>query len=74
MVKEETKTQTQTQQEEVQTVGEMLRNARLKRGITVAEVAEELCIRKAYITAIEDMDYDNIPPVPYGVGFIRNYA
>ncbi|MBR6356159.1 MAG: helix-turn-helix domain-containing protein, partial [Alphaproteobacteria bacterium] len=62
------------QQEEVQTVGEMLRNARLKRGITIAEVANELCIRKSYVTAIEDMDYANIPPVPYGVGFIRSYA
>ena len=76
MVKEETKTQAETeiQQEEVQTVGEMLRNARLKRGITIAEVANELCIRKSYVTAIEDMDYANIPPVPYGVGFIRSYA
>lgn len=76
MVKEETKTEAETeiQQEEVQTVGEMLRNARLKRGLTVAEVAEELCIRKSYVTAIEDMDYANIPPVPYGVGFIRSYA
>lgn len=70
MVKAETK----TQQEEAQTVGELLRGARLKRGKTVAEVAEELCIRKAYINAIEDMDYSNIPPVPYGVGFIRSYA
>lgn len=62
------------QQEDVQTVGEMLRNARLKKGQTVAEVAEKLCIRKQYVTAIEDMDYANIPPVPYGVGFIRSYA
>jgi cytoskeletal protein RodZ len=66
--------ETKTQQEEAQTVGEMLRGARLKRGKTVAEVAEELCIRKTYINAIEDMDYANIPPVPYGVGFIRSYA
>ena len=62
------------QKEEMQTVGTMLKNARLKRGKTVAEVAEELCIRKSYITAIEEMNYDQIPPVPYGVGFIRSYA
>lgn len=62
------------QQEDVQTVGEMLRNARLKRSETVSEIADKLYIRKQYITAIEEMDYANIPPVPYGVGFIRSYA
>lgn len=66
--------ETKIQEDEVQTVGEMLRNARLKRGATIADVAQELCIRKSYVTAIENMDYANIPPVPYGVGFIRSYA
>lgn len=62
------------QQEEMQTVGTILRNARLKKGKTVADVAGELCIRKTYINAIENMDYTNIPPLPYGIGFIRSYA
>ena len=62
------------QQEETQTVGTILRNARLKKGKTVADVADELCIRKVYINAIENMDYTNIPPLPYGIGFIRSYA
>ncbi len=60
--------------EETENVGTMLKNARLKRGKTVADVSAELCIRKTYITAIEEMDYTHIPPVPYGVGFIRSYA
>ena len=63
-----------TQQEETQTVGTILRNARLKKGKTVADVADDLCIRKLYINAIENMDYKNIPPLPYGIGFIRSYA
>lgn len=62
-----------TQQDE-QTVGTILRNARLKKGKTIADVADELCIRKVYINAIENMDYTNIPPLPYGIGFIRSYA
>jgi len=62
------------QQEEIQTVGTILRNARLKKGKTVSDVANELCIRKTYINAIENMDYTNIPPLPYGIGFIRSYA
>ena len=36
--------------------------------------ADELCIRKTYVTAIEEMDFANIPPRPFGIGFIRSYA
>lgn len=60
--------------EEVQTVGEMLRNARTKQNKTIDEIADELCIRKFYLNAIENMDFANIPPMPYGLGFIRSYA
>lgn len=59
---------------EVQSVGELLHNARVKQGKTIAEVAEDLCIRKFYLNAIENMDLDNIPPAPYGIGFIHSYA
>lgn len=64
----------ETEQEEIQTVGAMLREARLKAGKTEADIAEELCIRKSYVVAIEEMDFANIPPSPFGVGFIRSYA
>lgn len=63
-----------TEQEEIQTVGTMLREARIKLGKTEAEIAEELCIRTAHVIAIEEMDYANIPPRPFGIGFIRAYA
>ena len=66
--------ETEQQQEEIQTVGAMLREARLKAGKSEADIAEELCIRKAYVTAIEEMDFTNIPPRPFGIGFIRAYA
>lgn len=59
---------------DVETVGEILRNARLKNGKTISDVAEDLCIRKVYLTAIEEMDFANIPEMPYGLGFIRSYA
>lgn len=60
--------------ENIQTVGELLKDTRLKMGKTVGDAADELCIRKFYIKAIEDMDFKNIPPIPYGLGFIRSYA
>lgn len=59
---------------EVQTIGEMLKNARIKQNKTLDEVADELCIRQFYLTAIEEMDFENMPPMPYSLGFIRSYA
>ncbi|MBP5352816.1 MAG: helix-turn-helix domain-containing protein, partial [Alphaproteobacteria bacterium] len=61
-------------EKEVETVGEILRNARLKSGKTISDVADDLCIRKVYLTAIEEMDFNHIPEMPYGLGFIRSYA
>lgn len=63
-----------TENEQVQTIGEMLKNARIKQNKSIDEVAEELCVRKFYLTAIENMDIANIPPMPYGLGFVRSYA
>lgn len=59
---------------EAQTVGELLRNARLKKGMTLSDVSADLCIRKSYLNAIENMDFANMPPMPFGIGFVRSYA
>lgn len=55
-------------------VGGMLHDARLKKGLKIADIAKELYIRPAYLEAIESSNYDEIPEPPYGVGFIRSYA
>lgn len=55
-------------------VGLLLKEVRLKKGKELPEIAQELCIRRVYLAAIEDSDYDNIPEYPYGIGFIRSYA
>lgn len=55
-------------------VGLLLKEVRLKQGKALPEISQELCIRKVYLTAIEESDYDNIPEYPYGIGFIRAYA
>lgn len=59
---------------EAQTVGEIIRNARLKQGRTISDASEELCIRKAYVEAIETMDLSKMPQMPYALGFVRSYA
>lgn len=60
--------------EEAQSIGELLRNARLKKGKTLGDVSKDLCIRKFYLEAIENLEIKNLPPMPYGLGFVRSYA
>lgn len=55
-------------------VGTLLKNMRLEKGLKVVDVAKKLCIRKQYLEAIEESNYSEIPPFPYGVGFVRSYA
>lgn len=55
-------------------VGSLLKEMRLEKGLRLPDVSKRLCIRKLYLEAIEESDYDEIPAFPYGVGFIRSYA
>lgn len=55
-------------------VGGILKQARLRQGKKLPDIAQSLCIRKSYLEAIEDSRYDAIPEPPYGLGFIRSYA
>ncbi len=55
-------------------VGTMLHDVRVKKKLSIDTIAQELRIKAAYLTAIEQSDYDNIPAAPYGIGFIRSYA
>ncbi len=58
----------------VNKVGRLLKEMRLQKGLRLPDVAKRLCIRRIYLEAIEESDYKEIPPFPYGVGFIRSYA
>lgn len=55
-------------------VGTMLRDVRTKKKLTIEDVADKLRIKPAYLTAIENSDYDSIPQPPYGIGFVQSYA
>ena len=61
-------------EEKVETVGDFLKQSRVKKNITLNKVADDLCIRKLYIQAIEENNHKELPPVPYGIGFVRSYA
>jgi cytoskeletal protein RodZ len=55
-------------------VGQTLREAREKRGLTIEDVERELKIRRKFIIALENNQYRNILEDIYVRGFLRNYA
>jgi cytoskeleton protein RodZ len=59
---------------DVDDIGAILKSNRLKNKKSLEEVSAELCIRKIYLTALEEGDYETLPPVPYGIGYVRTYA
>jgi cytoskeleton protein RodZ len=56
------------------TVGTTLREARDRRGWTIAEVAEYLRIRPAVLEAMEAGHFEKLPTGAYALGFVRTYA
>jgi len=56
------------------TVGQDLRAARLRRGDDLATVSRALKIRKDHLEALEEDRVEALPGRTYAVGFIRSYA
>lgn len=55
-------------------IGETLREARLRRGIEIAEVSNHTKIRVKYLRALEDEDFSLLPGPAYARTFLRTYA
>lgn len=55
-------------------LGMRLREARERRGISIAQAAAETRILQRYLLALEEGDYHHLPGDVYARGFIRNYA
>jgi cytoskeleton protein RodZ len=55
-------------------LGADLKAARVRNGLDLAEVAEELRIRRVHIHAMEEGHFDDLPAPVYAVGFVRSYA
>ena len=56
------------------TVGAVLREARQGFGRDLRQVGSALRIRAAYLQAIEEGRWDELPGAPYAIGFIRTYS
>lgn len=58
----------------LETVGQDLRAARLKRGDEIAQVSRALKIRKDHLEALEEDRLEDLPGKTYALGFVRSYA
>lgn len=56
------------------TIGEQLKQAREKRGLTLEQAAQSTHIRKYYLEALENDQREALPSVVQGRGFLRLYA
>ena len=55
-------------------LGEKLKTARDAKGVTLTQAEEETKIRRRYLEALENEEYDIIPGVVYTKGFLKTYA
>lgn len=57
-----------------ETVGEFLARSRNAAGIGLFAVSDAIKIKVDHLAAIEAMRADQLPSVPYAVGFVKSYA
>jgi cytoskeletal protein RodZ len=55
-------------------VGRRLKKERLAKKFGLEDVSATLKVRKTYIKAIENNDFDSLPEETYSAGFVRSYA
>lgn len=58
----------------MQTVGEILKNSRIAKKLTINQVELKTKIRAKFIEAIESDDYSQLPSLSYAKGFVKNYS
>jgi cytoskeletal protein RodZ len=55
-------------------IGEILKQAREEKNISLVEIEKKTKIRRFYIKSMEENNFDNIPGKVYAIGFLRTYA
>ncbi len=55
-------------------VGKILRNEREGHRLTLEDVSTKTKVSTRFLAAIENAEYDNLPPQSYTIGFVKLYA
>jgi cytoskeleton protein RodZ len=55
-------------------IGQILRVARERMGLSLEDVAHEIRVRVSYLVAMEQGETDRLPGMTFAVGFLRIYA
>lgn len=58
----------------MKTVGQLLKSARLEKGISLDQIERSTKINKRFLQALENGDYQKLPHPTFVRGFIRNYG
>jgi len=58
----------------METIGEILRNKRLEKGLTLEDVSNLTKVRKKYLEALESGNYNEIPGKVYVKSFLKIYS
>lgn len=58
----------------MQTIGQLLKQARKRKRKTLGQIAGETKIPKSTLEALEADDFSRLPDSPFAKGFVRNYA
>lgn len=58
----------------MQTVGEILREKRRKRSLTLTQVEQAIKIKQRFLKFLEGDSFEKLPSETYARGFIKNYA
>lgn len=55
-------------------IGQRLKDARIRRRLSLDEVSGALHVRRDYLQALEQDDWERLPGEVYGQGFLRSYG
>lgn len=58
----------------MQTVGEVLKKARLRKKLSLQAISQQTKIRPEYLSALEKDRYQDLPSTAHTQGFIKNYS
>lgn len=58
----------------MKTVGEILRKARIEKNLDYEDVEKKTRIRRKFLEAMEQNEWDKLPSETYIKGFLRNYS